>query len=443
MLACPQNLFFRNDVPLENKQPIKANHLPSNTTCSFREREEQVWPLDVEEAFTEALETIPKLGRRKILVNGKPCGRNELISDFIYQKTGKVRTRKQVSSHIQVLKNTRKNDFHFMRLLTDSIETPEDMLPTPYEPCEKQPPVFPSHFNSRESFSSDDSSTYSYYSEEYLLDNLQRKGLSTETLFKELCDPLQTVYAGDLVPFDPLLSTDPLFDPLAIMHQPTDMILEQDMLSVPFFSDTPFWPSYLCLYLEYTLPYDPCNMLTYNLAQMPHCFPDSLTTLSLDKTLRKKCPPLASLTLDPNSVLLAKVNLDLSLEVAEFSFNNTSFFETSSRKTIECTTTIYSFGNVVLESKESQQSLWLNKGKYMYNFVFVNQFFDAFVKGLLSLQSWEEVDIAISNLCIVQTFEDLETKITCPDQSKPSLLMVYEFERGHATIDVARLEINP
>ncbi|KAI9244499.1 TEA/ATTS domain family-domain-containing protein [Sporodiniella umbellata] len=426
MLACSQDIFFHSDTSMQPQQNKKSrqynrkdqyNGLINNPNViisanNFRDKEEQVWPPDVEDAFTEALETIPKLGRRKILVNGKPCGRNELISDFIYRKTGKVRTRKQVSSHIQVLKNTRKSDFHFMRLLTDTIEASEEGNLNGLGPCAQQTTVHNPNlktFKSIESFSSDDSSINSCSSSptDYMIDMMQGDSNQQHSfsMLKDFYDPFQQPAFGELLNFDPLFTgMDPFFGSLSTLNQTTvntsDLILSEQpntLTNTPTTAsnDFPFWPSYMCLYLEYSLPCDPCRPMTYNLAQMPECSPSGLSTVALDTIPKEKCPPLA--TLSPNAV-----KLDLGLDISEFTFNNTSFFETNERKTIECTTTIYSFGNVVLESKESQQALWVNEGKYMYNFVFVNQFFDAFMKGIRSLQSWEEVDMAINNLCIVQ-----------------------------------------
>lgn len=64
------------------------------------------WPYRVESAFTSALRLIIKNGTSKIKIRNKNYGRNELISIYIKYHTGEVRTKKQISSHIQVWKKS-------------------------------------------------------------------------------------------------------------------------------------------------------------------------------------------------------------------------------------------------------------------------------------------------------------------------------------------------
>ncbi len=103
---------------------------------SKKPQEEQVWTDELEAVFqlgafgrisctptpytncTTALRTIPNLGRKKTPCDPQQCGgsatkprgRNEHISHFISRCTGVERKRKQISSHIQVLKGFQKDN---------------------------------------------------------------------------------------------------------------------------------------------------------------------------------------------------------------------------------------------------------------------------------------------------------------------------------------------
>ncbi|EFX06178.1 transcription factor [Grosmannia clavigera kw1407] len=81
------------------------------------DKTEQIWPDVLEDAFLDALLLIPQMGRKKYAMRGQLHGRNMLISEYLWvayclslpagvkPDSKMARGRKQVSSHIQVLKN--------------------------------------------------------------------------------------------------------------------------------------------------------------------------------------------------------------------------------------------------------------------------------------------------------------------------------------------------
>ncbi|KAF9957068.1 hypothetical protein BGZ72_002211 [Mortierella alpina] len=473
----------------QRTQSILKRRLMKDKLC--KNDREEVWPADVEKVFYDALEVIPKLGRRKVLVDGKPCGRNELIADYIYKRTNKVRTRKQVSSHIQVLKNTRKGDAAFMKLLMDSGDGDDELtidVSSGYFSACESPEVSPTSPTSPTTTAgscpmdqrrNSTTSIPTYGIHLAALPQMVRsssahvrpqpaKHRHTQSMSSIMTDSFHSQLTNSLLGHPVYLKCESIPD--SAVSLTADMNWKSSPETYASGSVTasgsssedgaseakdqltrgsacgredstlrdlaaeisyPFWPSVFGLFTEYISDLSPGAPQMHSLARSSDLGQRSFGSINVHQLPQEKFPTIYDLYQKTMcTFLFFKIKLDLNLGL-DGVFGNTSLFESTEFRMVECTTSIYSFGNKVLEAKELKQGAMV-EGKCVYNFEFVNQFFGAFLNGIRSLSTWSEIEIALTNLSVVQVFEDKDTRFESP---APLLVMAFDFERGQGDVE--------
>jgi hypothetical protein len=120
---------------------------------------------------------------------------------------------------------------------------------------------------------------------------------------------------------------------------------------------------------------------------------------------------------------LIQVKLDTSFSSAG-NARNILLMQTNQPR-IVCTTSVFSFGTRILETRE----IGYISSNNAVQFSFVPKFFSAFFKGF-HLLSAEQGRLAIENLSIVQSFSNDQKKL----QS-----VIYQFSLGEGTAEMFRL----
>ncbi|XP_023180739.1 transcriptional enhancer factor TEF-5 isoform X6 [Xiphophorus maculatus] len=387
---------------------------------------EGVWSPDIEQSFQEALAIYPPCGRRKIILSdeGKMYGRNELIARYIKLRTGKTRTRKQVSSHIQVLARKKVREYqagikdqaskdkalqNMAALSSAQIVSPSmiknhlpPLSPAPYQPTRFWPhpiPVQPGP------------------SQEMVLDvNPGRTPgpICTSHVIKPFVQPPYSAL--------PVQQPIPAYEPLAPPPPPT-------ATAVPVWQDRTIASSKLRM-LEYSafmeVQRDPDNYskhLFVHIGQTNPSYSDPLLEAVEIRQIYDKFPEKKGGLKDlyekgpQNAFFLVKFWADLNssgmLDGPGSFYGVSSQYSSMEDMTITVSTKVCSFGKQVVEKVETEHAL-LEGGKYVYRIHRspMCEYMINFIHKLKHLPEKYMMNSVLENFTILQVVMNRETQET-------------------------------
>ncbi|XP_056227373.1 transcriptional enhancer factor TEF-1 isoform X6 [Seriola aureovittata] len=319
---------------------------------------EGVWSPDIEQSFQEALAIYPPCGRRKIILSdeGKMYGRNELIARYIKLRTGKTRTRKQVSSHIQVLARRKSREFH-SKLKDQAVKDKA--------------------LQSMASMSSAQIVSATAIHNKLGLPGIPRPAFPGAGLWQGMISAGQPGSSQDIKPFtQQAYPTQPTVTTAISSYEPT----AAPAPTAPAWQGRSIGTSKLRLvefsaFLEQQRDPDSYNKhLFVHIGQTNHSYSDALLESVDIRQIYDKFPEKKGGLKElygkgpQNSFFLIKFWADLNCNIQDDTgsfYGVTSQYESSENMTITCSTKVCSFGKQVVEKVETEYARFEN-GRFVY-----------------------------------------------------------------------------
>jgi len=382
---------------------------------------EGVWAPEIEQSFQEALAIYPPCGRRKIILSdeGKMYGRNELIARYIKLRTGKTRTRKQVSSHIQVLARRK------LREIQAKLKVPGHHNSPFFDQNQKEKAI-----QQMQQMSSAQIVSASAMHKQSLFSGMghHHTPVSYPTQFWQPALHHQPPPPEDIKPFAhhgafSLPDTKP---PAMIPQPPTTppwlgrsiatnrLRLLEHSAFVDQQSEQESYQKHLFVHIGSSISYSDPLLEPVDVRQIQDKFPEKSDGL---KELYAKGPSDAFFLVK----FWADLNTPISDETNAF-YGVTATYESNENMTIQCSTKVCSFGKQVVEKVETEYPRY-EGGRYLYK-IHRSPMCEYMINFILKLKHLPEkymMNSVLENFTILQVITNRDTRETL-------LCIAYVFE---------------